>query len=149
MFPFDLEIVGLNKWPTELSKASDTHVSMTSGHIAATKMSVRLKQVSVCFHVLTARWESGCIYILTVVKVLLRLRSPESNLIHGDKMHSENVATNRGLITKFVPHRLVPRRVPPALLSHLDYQLLDDFSIYRYSIIKSISIYVIRELNKS
>ncbi len=64
-------------------------------------------------------------------------------------MHSENVATNRGLITKFVPHRLVPRRVPPALLSHLDYQLLDDFSIYRYSIIKSISIYVIRELNKS
>ncbi len=30
---------------------------------------------------------------------------------------------NRGLITKFVPHRLVPRRVPPALPSHLDYQL--------------------------
>jgi len=56
---------------------------------------------------------------------------------------------NRGLITKFVPHRLVPRRVPPALSSHLDYQLLGDFSIYRHSIIKLTSIYIIRGSNKS
>ncbi len=57
--------------------------------------------------------------------------------------------SNRGLITKFVSHRLVSRRVPPALSSHLDYQLLDNFSIYRHSIIKLISIYIIRESNKS
>ena len=94
MFPFDLEDGNLNHLD-ELSQDSDTHVSISlnhSGQIAATTMSVRLQQVSVCFHVLFAHGDLHCIHIMTVVKVLLGLRSPHFILIHVDEIHSKNVA---------------------------------------------------------
>ena len=97
MLSFDLEIVSTSLSHSELSRELNTHVSISlnhSGQIAATTMSVRLRKRSLCVSTLlsSSSGDLHCVQIMTVVKVLLGLRSPNFILIHIDEIHSEHVA---------------------------------------------------------
>ena len=63
-----------------------------SGHIAATTMSVRLGQISFDFQVSLQLDDLHGVHFVTIVEVLLGLRSPDLGFVQVHEIHSKRVS---------------------------------------------------------